>query len=339
MRIENTFSLLIRRILLIIPFLFNSCVFGQKQIDIPLILKGEIPLPGVKGRIDHLAFNQKQNVVYVAALGNNTVEVVDLKSKKVIHTLKGLHEPQGIGFVPETNAIVVANGENGNLDVYDATTYRRVNSIKLGADADNVRYDVNAKTIYVGFESGAIISIDALTLKQNWIVKLPGHPESFQLSNNKQIFVNIPSDHSIAVIDLIQKKMIRNWEISEASSNFPMAIDSTNKRLFIGCRNPAKLLIFDSRSGKSITMLNMDEDTDDLFYDKSSGTIYASCGKGYVDIFRQSGPDNYQMLIKIETASGARTSLFIPEISQLIVAAPSRERKDARLLVYGKNKH
>jgi YVTN family beta-propeller protein len=325
--------------LLIVGFSLNNCLAQNSVTYKGLQLVASIQLPNVSGRIDHLAYDSKNQTIFVAALGNNTVEVVDLKSKKVIHTIKGLHEPQGIKYIPESNTIFVANGENGECDIYNADTYQLITSIKMpGGDADNVRYDVTTGKIYVGYGDGGIAVIDAKTFKQLADVKLPAHPESFQLStDSKKIFVNVPDAQILATIDLDKYTIIDKWKIEIAKANFPMALDATNHRLFLGCRNPAKLLVINSESGKIIAQIDINSDTDDVFYDSPSKQIYVSCGGGYVDIIKQFEPDKYEVTTRIESRSGARTSLFVLELNQLLVAAPARSGSEAQLMIYKKN--
>jgi YVTN family beta-propeller protein len=312
----------------------------NSDVNIPLKLTATIDLPDVAGRIDHLAYNSKNQTIFVAALGNNTVEVVDLKSKKVTHTIKGLHEPQGIKYIPESNTVFVANGENGECDIYNADTYQLITTVKMpGGDADNVRYDVTAGKIYVGYGDGGIAVIDAKTYKQLADIKLPGHPESFQLeADSKKIFVNVPDAQMLATIDLDKNLITDKWKIEIAKANFPMALDLANHRLFIGCRNPAKLLVINSESGNIIAQIDIDSDTDDVFYDNLSKQIYVSCGGGYVDVVKQNGLDKYEVTSRIESRAGARTSLFVPELNQLLVAAPARSGSEAQLMIYEKMK-
>jgi YVTN family beta-propeller protein len=324
--------------ILIISLHLNNCL-SQKSVSVTdLKLFATIQLPNVSGRIDHLAFVPKNKTVFVAALGNNTVEVVDLKSNKVIHSIKGLHEPQGIKYIPESNTVFVANGENGECYVYNADTYRLITSVKMpGGDADNVRYDLSTGKIFVGYGDGGIAVIDAKTFRQLADVKLTGHPESFQLSaDSKKIYVNVPDALTLATIDLEKYEVTDRWKIEIAKANFPMALDEMNHRLFLGCRNPAKLLVINSGSGNIIAQLDIDSDTDDVFYDSSSKQIYISCGGGYVDVIKQNGPDKYEVTSRIESRSGARTSLFVPELNQLLVAAPARSGSEAQLMVYEK---
>jgi YVTN family beta-propeller protein len=324
--------------ILIIASCFHYCFAQTSAPNQKLELLTSIQLPNVIGRIDHLAFNNKNQTIFVAALGNNSVEVVDLKNRKVIHSIKDLHEPQGIKYIPESNTIFVANGENGECDIYNADTYQLITSIKMpGGDADNVRYDKTAGKIFVGYGDGGIAVIDAKTSKQLADIKLPGHPESFQLSSDsKKLYVNVPDMQMLATIDLDKFTITDKWKIEIAKANFPMALDADNHRLFAGCRNPAKLLVINSESGNIITQIDIDSDTDDVFYDSLSKQIYVSCGGGYVDIIKQNGADKYEVTSRIESRSGARTSLFVPELNQLLVAAPARSGNEAQLMIYEK---
>jgi DNA-binding beta-propeller fold protein YncE len=331
-----------KTIIFLVSFLF-LIVFRQVNLHCQtvqgkgLLLKVSIPLAGIKGRIDHMAFDSKRQFIYVAALGNNTVEVVDLRNEKSVYSIKGLSEPQGIRYIPESNAIFIANGNTGECDVFNADSYKKITSIKLESDADNVRYDPESNKVYVGYGDGGIAIIDAKSFKQLADIKLPGHPESFQLDAvSGQLFVNIPDAKLIATIDLNKKSTIDKWKVEIATSNFPMAMDSKNHRLFIGCRNPAKLLTINSDNGTIISTSDIDSDTDDVFYDNSSNQIYVSCGGGYVDVFKRDGSDKYVTVSRIESRSGARTSLYVPELNQLIVAAPARSGSEAQLMIYEK---
>ena len=321
--------------IIIIILCLNNCHAQTSATSQNIKLVTSIQLADVNGRIDHLAYDGKNQKLFIAALGNNTVEIVDLRSQKIIHTIRGLHEPQGIKYIPENNVIFVANGENGECDIFNADSYQLITSIKLSGDADNVRYDPGEGKIFVGYGDGGIAIIDAKTFKQLEDIKLPGHPESFQLDlDSKRIFVNVPDALMIATIGLEKKSISVRWKMETAIANFPMALDPKNHRLFIGCRNPATLLVINSETGKTVAKIDIDNDTDDLFFDSSSSRIYVSCGGGFIDVLRQIDPDNYKSISRVETRSGARTSLFIPELNQLIVASPARSGRVAQLMIY-----
>lgn len=317
-------------------FLFSGCNAQPQNNSLKLI--STIPLPNVNGRIDHLTFDSNQQIIFIAALGNNTVEVVDLKNQKVIHSIKNLSEPQGVIFIPDSasgGTIFVANGDNGECDIFNANSFQKTSSIKLSGDADNVRYDSTEKKIYVGYGSGGIAIIDGTTFKLITEIKLDGHPESFQIDKSaKKIYVNVPNEKQIEIIDLEKNIVADKWKMTEATSNFPMSLDETNHRLFVGCRHSPKLLIIDTKTGKTISSFEIDSDVDDVFYNATSKEIYLSCGGGYIDVFKQTDANTYTANGKVSTKSGARTSLFIPELNQLIVASPAGFNSHAQLSIY-----
>lgn len=321
----------------VLMVLFNS-MWCQGQVSPSfqqMQLTSTIELSNVNGRIDHLAFDTAHQVLFVAALGNNTVEVVDLNNHKVIHTIKNLDEPQGLAFIPQNHCLVVANGGNGECDVYETTNYQKISSFHLGSDADNVRYDSNENRIYVGYGNGGLAIIDVNGWKKVYDIQLSGHPESFQIDKtNRKIYVNVPDTHQVEVVDLDKLVVSERWKITEASSNFPMCLDEARHRLMIGCRHPSKLLILDTKTGKTICSVKSDGDSDDLFYSLFDHLIYMSCGSGQVDIFRQSDTSLYELQSKVESRPGARTALYLPTLSELVVAAPSRPGNKATLMFY-----
>jgi DNA-binding beta-propeller fold protein YncE len=311
----------------------GTLLYAQAATPVARVLV--IPLPGVEGRIDHLAADAVHQRLFVAALGNNTLEVVDLKTERRIHTIPGLHEPQGIRYVPSSNRLFVANGQSGDCTVFDAASYQKRQNVPFGEDADNVRCDEMENRIYVGYGSGAIGILDAGNFKHLGTVPLAGHPESFQLEQHgPRIFVNVPNAGHIAVLDRQKQTLLATWPVTEARSNFPMALDEAGHRLFVGCRAPARLLVYDTDSGKVVTSLPIVGDTDDLFYDAARKRLYVSGGEGYLDVIAQENPDRYTRLQHIATAPGARTSFFVPELSRIYIAVPHRGSQAAALFVF-----
>jgi DNA-binding beta-propeller fold protein YncE len=318
---------------LITFFYLGNCLEASSQKSI-LELVATIQMPNVTGRIDHLAFDNKRQMIFVAALANNTIEVIDLKSKKVIHTIKDLHKPQGIIFIPENNVVFVANGDTGDCDIFNAETFQKISSTKLSGDADNVRFDPTEKKIYVGYADGGIAIIDATSYRLLSEIKLSGHPESFQLDKTaKKIFVNVPDSKLIEIIDLKSGSISGTWKM-KGEKNYPMALDESNHRLFVGFRQPSRFLIFDTETGKTISSQDIDGDVDDIFYNSVTKNIYLSCGDGKIDVFKQENPNTYVTVEKVLSRPGARTCLFVPELSQIIVASPLRCNNIAALLVY-----
>jgi YVTN family beta-propeller protein len=301
----------------------------------PLVPVGTIDLPRVEGRIDHLAFDLNTQRLYVAALGNNTVEVVDLKTNAHARSLPGFREPQGIAVLPDAALVAVANGQGAGVQLIDANDFHAVRAIRLGDDSDNVRYDAPAKRLVVGFGGGALATINAVDGSVLGQAKLSGHPESFQLERaGPRAFVNVPAAGHIAVVDRGAGKVIATWPVTTAASNFPMALDEANHRLFIGCRRPAKILVYDTTTGKEAASFDIVGDTDDLWYDVARKRLYVSGGEGFIDVFQQQDGNRFARTAHLATAAGARTSLFVQDLNRLFLAVPHRGSQKAEIRVY-----
>jgi DNA-binding beta-propeller fold protein YncE len=320
--------------LTILAFILAAITVQPASRD-PLTLVRTIALPRVDGRIDHLAVDSAAQRLYVAALGNNTVEVLDLNAGTHSKSLPGFREPQGIAVVADTKSVAVANGQGDGVQLLSAEDYRPGASIRLGDDADNVRYDGASKRLYVGFGGGALAAIDPIAGKVISEVKLAGHPESFQLARaGTQVFVNVPTASHIAVVDRASMKVTATWPVVTARSNYPMALDETNHRLFVGCRRPAKVLVIDTTSGKELASFDIVGDTDDLFYDSARKRLYVTGGEGDIDVVQDDGANRFSRLARIVTASGARTSLFVADQGRLYVAVPHRGSQQAEIRIF-----
>ena len=313
----------------------GSYLVAAESDNAPFQLKQTIPLPGVEGRIDHFDVDISGQRLFVCALGNNTVEVVDLSKGERVHSISGLGAPQGVAFVPELNRLLVANDKDGVCNIYDADSFQVIGKVDFADDADNVRYDIASKRIYVGFGSGGIGIINAVDGKQVGSIKLAAHPEAFELERQgHRIFVNVPTARHVAVIDRDKGEVIATWKTDGAFGNFPMALDEANHRLFVGCRLPSKLVVLDTASGKTVTSVGISGDPDDIFYDSKRHRVYVICGAGKIDIIDQTDANTYKALAKINTADGARSGLFIPEKDALFVAVPHRGSQRAEIRRY-----
>jgi DNA-binding beta-propeller fold protein YncE len=314
---------------------FSNCkgqtTFGEDKLK----LEKKIEMPEVKGRIDHMAINLKDKLLYMAALGNNSVEVIDLNKGSVIRSIKGVEEPQGIAYIPEQNEIAVASGGNGDCVFFNATTFENVATIHLAGDADNIRYDAAERKMYVGYGNGAMALIDPIAHKQIGNVKLSAHPESFQLDKkNNKLYVNLPDDRSITIIDLKSFTIADTWKISKYRANFPMTLDTANNLVLVGYRHPAVLVNYDSKTGKQVSTNELVGDVDDVFYYGDKKEILASGGDGYINIFQKGSDNTYKLVSNISSRLGARTSLLIPSLRYYILAERANGGKAATVAVY-----
>ena len=320
--------------LILVPFLSLVLPFGLQAADV-LEPAATIALPTAKGRIDHFGVDLKQQRLFVAALGNDTLEIVDVKSGRLQRSLGGFGEPQGVLYLPEFDRIYVANGSANRVDILDGTSLARIKGVERLNDADNVRYDAGARKVYVGYGNGALRALDPATGASSGDIRLAGHPESFQLeTRGTRIFVNVPPARHVAVVDRAKHAVVATWDVPGAESNYPMALDEPGRRLFVGARRPATLLVYDIDSGKVVAKQPIGEDTDDIFFDPQRKRIYVVCGEGRIDVIRQQDPDRYSLEGTVRTAPRARTGLLVSEEGLLYVAAPAIGTSPARLLAY-----
>ena len=223
----------------------NAQVTSAPEPPRPLVLTEAIPMAGVQGRFDHFGFDGKNQLI-VAALGNNTVEVIDISARLRVHTVTGIPNPQGVVYAPESKKLFAASSK-GKLYIYDGRTFDLVKSIDFEGDVDDLRYDAANHRIYVGYgedETGAIGAVDASTnerLAEEY--KLGAHPESFQLETaGPNIYVNLPDLKQIAVINRKTRTIIR-WPVT-LEHNFPMALDEADHCLFVATHQPPRLAVF-----------------------------------------------------------------------------------------------
>jgi DNA-binding beta-propeller fold protein YncE len=312
-----------------------ACQRTRAQGSSALRQVAAIPLPGVKGRIDHLAFDAARQQLFVAALGNDTVEVLDTVKLAHLTSLTGFHEPQGIAAVPDLSAMAVANGGSGTLQLLDAQTFATRWTIEIGGDADNVRYDAAAKRLYVAAEGG-LYAVDPAAGRKAGRIAIDGHPESFQLeTGGTQVFANLPGllRSQVVAADRGSMNVTAQWTTQGCGGNYPMALDERAARLFIGCRRPARLAMVDTRAGSLATSLAIVGDTDDLFYDEARRHVYVIGGDGFVDVVARDG-DRLERIGRTSTRGGARTGLWVSSQSRLYVAVPVRGSESAEVRVF-----
>jgi DNA-binding beta-propeller fold protein YncE len=318
-----------------VALLFCYAAATSNAQSAPLKLKQTIQLPGVEGRIDHFASDPSGQRLFVCALGNNSLEVIDLRKGERVHSITGLGAPQGVGYAPELNRLFVANDKGGVCKIYDGKSFQAVGELRFEDDADNVRYDETSQKLYVGFGSGGIAVVNASDGKQVGSIKLSAHPEAFELEKKgSRVFVNVPNSRHVAVVDRDKGEVVARWKTDLAFANFPMALDEANHRLFVGCRNPSRLVVLNTDSGDVIAKTDISGDCDDLFYDTKRHRVYAICGAGKIDVIDQIDPNTYRVSTTIGTADGARTGLFVPERDLLFVAIPRRGSQQAEVRCY-----
>jgi DNA-binding beta-propeller fold protein YncE len=317
----------------------------QGQTKQPLELVQTIPIPDVKGRLDHLYVDVAHNRLFVAGLENGSVEVLDLKAAKWLRTMPGFQKPQGILFVPRLDKIFVASGDDGLVRVFSGKSYRLLDSIKLDRGANRVTYDPRKKLLYVGYggkdagqDYGEVAIIDAAKDKVVAAVRVDAHPSELLLGDGgEKLFALIPPRNEVQVIDMTSRKVIATWPVSSKSPG-DAALAESSQRLLIGTHTPPSMVVMDSQNGKEVASLPTVDGMDGVYYDAMRKRIYVSGGRGFdvgsVFVYQQTGADQYKNIGEVPTKAGAGTSFWSPELNRYYVAAPAHNGEQASILVF-----
>src|SRR5579864_9296911 len=305
---------------------------------LPLQLEEQIPVPSVAGRLDHFSIDAKRKRLFVSALGNNSLEVIDTFAGRVIHSIKGLAEPQGPLYVPGFDKLYVANAEDGKVRVYDGATYNLRKTIEFGKDPDNLRYDEDSKTVFVGFgeEDGGIAMVDPRTdARIGRVYKTEGHPESFQLeAEGGRIYVNVPDAGN--VVESIDRKsgVVTRWPLKGLRGNYAMALNEADHRLFTITRKTPMVVVLNTETGSEVTRLRAAGECDDVFFDASRKRIYVIGGEGIISVFQQNDPDHYELISNVPSGIGIRTGYFFAKRDRFYVGVPAKGSEPAQIWTF-----
>jgi DNA-binding beta-propeller fold protein YncE len=308
-------------------FCATGILHGQDTHE--LTLKRTIELPGVAGKFDHFALDRAGNRLFASAAGPHAVEVIDLASGKIVDTLAGIGKPHGLAWIADTSRLFVADGVAGELDVFAGSPLKRIATIPLSEDADDMVYDEQTKLLYVGHGGTdaanparvAVIDADALKL----VAELPvaTHPEALEWdATHDRILVNIADSGQIAVIDGKTHTLAATWTLGQNKGNTPLAYDAAQGFVLVGCRTPARVLVLDGKEGKQIAKADSDPGADDLFFDAATRRAYLIAGSGAIDAFSLSPRGQLAPLQVTHTVSGAKTGLLDEQGHALYVGIP-----------------
>lgn len=336
----------------------------------PLTLLKTIPLPHVRGRIDHMAFDDPSGRLFIAALGNDSLEVVDLAKGERIHSIPDLPEPQGVAVADRkgiVRSVIVSCGGDGRAHLFSLDTLQPLQTLKLAPDADNARLAGAEVYIGCGSDSSAAIArfcLDNVNTINSSIVRWPlkAHPEGLAIlmsstPPNKsgaavqqpdfyesRLLVNVPSAHEVSAIDL-NTGATAHWPIATAAANFPIAAwqgwspDHTHStdRAVIGCRQPPTLLLLDAADGHQLASAPCAHDVDDLILSPNHTRLYAICGGdgGAIDAFSLT-TNSLSPIGRIATIPGARTGLGLATAAGFAIAVACPEHADhpAEIRIY-----
>jgi DNA-binding beta-propeller fold protein YncE len=318
---------------------------AQSQISAPLRLVGKFEFPGdVEGKFDHLIVDPKGHRLFTATEQHKSVDVFDLRTRKLIHSVSGIEIPHGLFYREDLNHLYVTDGGAGDLKIFDGKTYDLIKSVKLLPDADSVRYDPTTKYLYVVNGGGdakltysTISIIDTTNGEKVAEMKVDGDTlEAMEIErSSKKLYVNNRAKNQVEVIDRNTHTIIASWPVTLGKENVAMALDEGHHRLFLGCRS-GHIVVFDTETGKELQTLPISQGIDDLNFDPVSKRLYAVCPSpaGSVYVYEETDPSHYKLLGQVPSGPGGRTGRLVPELNRFFVSVPQHESTHAAVLEY-----
>jgi DNA-binding beta-propeller fold protein YncE len=330
-----------RRVIVALALLFSFSVASAENGP-ALKFVQTIPLPEVDGRIDHFAIDVKGRRAFLAALAKNTIEVVDLRVGRVIHTVPGFAKPQGVLFIHKFNKLFVASGADGSVKTLDGTTLAVIHAASVSLGADAIGYDPRSKEMYVGSgggdankEQGDLTVFNVASGAQVAALVTDAHAGgSVVEGHGERVFVLVPEKAEVVVLDRKTRTQVAKWTIPGIQKDVAIALDEKGHRLFLGVRTPASIVVLDSDSGVVVASVPTVATLDGLSFDSATRRIYTSGGEGFVDVTQQIDANHYERIAHIPTGPIARTSVFVPEWQKLYVAVPRDKERGAELRVF-----
>lgn len=335
-RLENVFDSLVKaRALLSLGVLacFLSPAYGQ--LPSTLVLKQTIALPAVHGAFNHMSVDAEHQRLFVPAPADKTLEVVDLRTGEPWRRLPA-QRPTTALYARESGQLYLTSGHY--LLIYDGKTVAQIANMDLHSRLDQLQYDADANELYVGCMTAGATGIAVVNVREQRVVTkipLPSSPQGFALERGgPRMFVNLPDDNSVVVIDRRERKVAATWKLENAADNFPMALDEDQQRLLIATRTPAEMLALDTRSGRIVARVTSVGDADDMWFDTAQRRIYISGSGGFLSVIQQRDPDHYAVLSQVRTPPGAANSNFSSQTQLLYVGIPHEGRAGAAIRVY-----
>ena len=308
-----------------------------------LRLVGTTDLPGISGDLDHLGIDTAGQRLFLAAEDNGTLRIIDLKSGKLVRTVKGFETPHSILYLPDAKELYITDGSK-DVKVLDSDTFAVKKTVPTTPGADSIGVDkkdhllyavTGGKDVKMTTSNISIIDTQAAKLKREIPIDA-AHVEAMAVEQSgPRLFVNVTDKNYLAVIDRNTGKIVSQWPISAAKQNAPIAFDEPHHRLFVVCRDPGTLVVLDSQTGKQLASFPTGAKADEVVFDPTHRRIYVAAGEGKIYAYEQIDPDHYKALTPIPSAVGAKTALLSPDCSHLYVSvSPGEGKTGAKLLTF-----
>lgn len=283
----------------------------QAQTAAPYRLLSTLPIGG-EGGWDFLYVDPAGERLYVSH--STQVEVLDLKTKKVVGTVANTPGAHGIVVVPSTGHGYVTCGRNNTCVVFDLKTLQTITTIPTGPKPDAVFYDAFSKRVFAfGNDGGKSTVIDPATNKVVGTAELGGDVEVPATDGKGHIFVNIENKSEVIEFDAKTLAVLHRYPLGPGEEPTGLAFDPKAGRLFSACANE-KLVVTDSKTGRQVAVLPIGKGVDGATFDAAAGNIITTNGgDGTLTIIHQDSPSKYTVVATVPSARGARTVAEDPQ--------------------------
>ena len=330
--------------------------YAEDQLGLRLVQT--IPVPGVMGRLDHMAVDLEKQRLFLAAVANGTLEVLDLGAGKVINSLTGFKDTQDALFLGGHFNKLYVSSLDGTLRIFQGETFRLIQALKIEPDPNRLFYDSATDLIYfgyggqnAGFDAYGRVGVlqpkpgagyDQLVADMIAPTPRPGHLAEVAMEDKGILLICDSRADLIFQFDTRKRELITSWSAS-GDGAADMALDRIRHRLFVGTRSPPEMTVYDSLSGKAIQSLPAPQTMDGVYYDANLKRVYMTGGRwygtpqaspGWIYVYQQKDPDHYDVISKVKTRPGSGTSLLVPQLERFYVASQAIGDQQAAILVF-----
>ena len=308
----------------------------------PLKLVRTIPMPGITGRFDAFGIDVKGHRLFVTPLDHKTVEVYDLKTGKLIHSIPGIEKAHAVLYRGDLDEIFVTDGPAGSLKIFKGNKYKLVKTVDQLAQPDGILYDPSVHLLYIitggenaklDYSLSAIVDTDKGTHVGDIRVE-GGTIEEMRLEKSSpRLFIVNREKNQIDVIDRNKRTILTSWPLTLGKVPVGLASDESTHRLFVGCRSEV-IVVLDSASGKEITSVPISKGIDGMVFDPSTKRIYSEANTGAIDVYEETDSDHYRSLGTTPIGTPAKPGLLVPELNRYFVATPQHDSVEAAILEY-----
>jgi outer membrane protein assembly factor BamB len=262
---------------------------------------------GGEGGMDYITADEKNHLLYVPR--STHTMVVDAESGKVVADIPGQKHNHGVALVPSAGRGFITDGE-GAIVIFDLKTNAVLGSLKAHPDADGIIFDeASGLVLAVSGDDGLLMTIkpdvDPKTGSIDPTIDLGGKPEFLAADGAGKVYINLVDKNEVAVVDITARKVIAHWSVAPGGSPVGMSMDTKKRRLFIGCRNPQKLIVMNADDGKVLADLPIGAGVDATKFD--SGQALASCRDGKLAVAAENASGKFEIQQTVTTAVGAKT--------------------------------